>query len=199
MQRNREKVLSTNDKKSLKFILTLPVVYGKKLLQLFHKITLDHPESVVVLQDPRDLEVLENAANSGIHFPRQKWFYTYDSWNKYVCDFDGGVGSRIHGSMMLVACGKPAFIISPDLRVEELAAAMKIPFRAVIDKVLTANLSAVDMFALPAPSPAEFDKNRQQKAKQYLQAFHKEGVVGSRNMYLIAGEKCPRSCLDSGM
>ena len=199
MQRNREKVLTTNDKKSLKFILTLPVVYGKKLLQLFHKITLDHPESVVVLQDPRDLEVLEIAANAGINFPRQKWFYTYDSWYKYVCDFDGGVGSRIHGSMMLVACGKPAFIISPDLRVEELAAAMKIPFRAVIDKVLTANLSAVDMFALPAPSPAEFDKNRQQKAKQYLQAFHKEGVVGSRNMYLIAGEKCPRSCLDSGM
>jgi hypothetical protein len=199
MQLNRDKMLTTNDKKSLKFILTLPVVYGKKLLQVFHKITLDHPESIVVLQEPRDLRLLEIAAKAGMNFPRQKWFYTYDSWHKFVCDFDGGVGSRIHGSMMMVACGKPTFIITPDLRVEELAAAMKIPFRSIIDKALTANLSAVDMFALPAPSATEFDNNRQQKAKQYLQAFHKEGVVGSKNMYLIAGEKSPRSCLDSSM
>jgi hypothetical protein len=200
MQRNREKLLTTNDKKSLKFILTLPVVYGKKLLQLFHKITLDHPKSVVVLQEPRDLRLLGIAAKkAGMIFPRKKWFYTYDSWHKFVCDFDGGVGSRIHGSMMMVACGKPTFIIAPDLRVEELAAAMKVPFRTIIDKVLTANLSALDIFALPAPSAEEFDNNRQQKAKQYLQAFHKEGVVGSKNMYLIAGEKSPRSCLESSM
>jgi hypothetical protein len=199
MQRNREKVLTTNDKKSLKFILTLPVVYGKKLLQLFHKITLDHPESVVVLQEPRDLRLLGIAAKAGMNFPRQKWFYTYDSWHSFVCDFDGGVGSRIHGSMMMVACGKPTFIITPDLRVEELAAAMKVPFRAIIDKDLTSNLSVVDIFSLPAPSAEEFDNNRQQKAKKYLQAFHKEGVVGSKNMYLIAGEKSPRSCLESSM
>lgn len=191
LQRNRDHILkNSNNLASLKFIITLPA-YVKNLITLLHNIAVTHPDSVVVAQDKRDMITLQTAATNGLHFPNVKYFMSYSSWLHFVCDFDGGIGTRIHGAMILVACGKPVFLIPPDLRVDELASAMLIPYKPPFDPYLTSNLSALDLFSLPGPSAQEVDANRAQKAKVYLHAMAQVGVVGAKHMYHIAGLPVP--------
>lgn len=186
--KNKDLILKSPDPAALKFIITLPVHYSPNMMRLLHGLTVRHPRSFVVLQDPRDEYILNVAASHyDMHFHNTIWFNRYGDWQKFACDADAAIGARIHGSMVAVQCGKPVFIIAPDRRVQELADVMKVPHRVSMSPDLRVNMTYVDLFSLPAPSAAEFDERRAEFASVYIDNIRKGGAYPHPRLCKIAG------------
>jgi hypothetical protein len=132
---------SLDQKKKLKIIVTLPTVPAQKeaknlppkilfLLEvLLRKIAPKH-DCVVVLQTAADASVMHNARRwwpRELDRTRSAFFTDVDEWRSFVAGFDLVIGARIHGTMMGVAAGVPAFLVATDLRQTELADAMAVP------------------------------------------------------------------------
>lgn len=62
------------------------------------------------------------------NFERLAFFSDVHLWTKFLSSFDLVLGARIHGTMAGIAAGTPSMIFPTDLRTEELAKAMHVPY-----------------------------------------------------------------------
>jgi hypothetical protein len=136
LQQKWDALVAARDPK-LRLAVYLPNIPGDKpypesLLKLLaERVFKPFPNSVAVLQTPHDENTLENMHRlNGLYLRswRVRYFYDAQSWIDGLagcCDFV--LGFRIHGAMAGVAAEVPGLLLSPDMRVRELAAAMRLP------------------------------------------------------------------------
>ncbi|KNC74864.1 hypothetical protein SARC_12596 [Sphaeroforma arctica JP610] len=170
----------------LRFIITLPWKFLKETLKLLLNISEQYPGSAVVLQDRRDIATLRTAESNGLKVPWERvfFFFSVTRWREFAREFDGVIGSRIHGTMVPLSVGVPGLILALDQRLKELAERMHIPVVPVFDTRITANNTVVDIFklALSIFNADAFDKNRQQTARVYRKMLLGAGVFPSKNL-----------------
>lgn len=165
-----------------KIAITLPHLFRPKLYSFFLRVLNGNPESIMVVQDKRDLATIEKAAiELGMRVPANKvrFFYSLEEWKQTICTFDATIGARIHGSMIAFVCPIPMLVIPIDMRVEELATSMKIPHMRMDHPAFFGNHSAItirDLFDGSGFDADSFDRNRFRQAARYVRHFESMGL-----------------------
>jgi hypothetical protein len=114
-------------------------------------------------------------------------FFSASAWMEYMRRFDFVIGTRIHGVMLALQVGVPALCITHDSRTEELCQTMKVPY--VNAKDVIGGIKRDDIQRLFNFDPDEFDKNRQNLAKNYVQFLETNGLQPANYLKLLGGMK----------
>lgn len=114
-------------------------------------------------------------------------FFSASAWMEYLRRFDFVIGTRIHGVMLALQVGVPALCITHDSRTEELCQTMKVPY--VNAKDVMGGIKRDDIQRFFNFDPDEFDKNRQNLAKNYVQFLETNGLQPANYLKLLGGMK----------
>ncbi|KAI3432829.1 hypothetical protein D9Q98_010413 [Chlorella vulgaris] len=179
---------------SLRVAVNLPNIGGDKpfpveLIQLVtERLLKAFPNSVVIMQTPGDeheLTGMHERHGLFLQPSRVRFYYDVDSWVeglKSCCDLV--FGFRIHCTMTGVAAEVPGVLLAPDLRMKELAEAMRIPSVDLFDmKTTETSVGKLDMetfnlfdFLESVDAYKGFDERRQEVAQVYAREFERLGV-----------------------
>jgi hypothetical protein len=96
------------------------------------------------------------------------------------------IGSRIHGAMPALSVGLPVYLIAPDLRVQELAISMGLPFTTSLDESFNMIISVVELFLASVEVWLHFDSKRRSIALKYVELLTDIGVPPSSNLLALA-------------
>jgi hypothetical protein len=196
LQQKWDALVAARDPK-LRLAVYLPNIPGDKpypesLLKLLaERVFKPFPNSVAVLQTPHDENTLENMHRlNGLYLRswRVRYFYDAQSWIDGLagcCDFV--LGFRIHGAMAGVAAEVPGLLLSPDMRVRELAAAMRLPSLDMLElhtlemgggapPLDPDHFDLFDFLATVKHGYAGFDERRREVAQVYASEFQRLGV-----------------------
>ena len=114
-------------------------------------------------------------------------FFDIDAWLENLRQHDLVIGMRIHGTLLALQCGIPALCITHDSRTEELCETMKIPFVS-FQKLSEGKIDIPTILRHIRFDPDEFDNNRIQLAKKYVEIFEGNGLVAPKGLDFLVGE-----------
>ncbi len=120
-------------------------------------------------------------------------YFSAEAWLEAYQAVDLVVGSRIHGAVLGWQAGRPGIVLSYDLRTEELASTMSMPF--------------IKIERLPErPSPAFFeeeiaralhtyDARRRELAGVFIEALETAGLTPAPRLEALTGDGAPASAI----
>lgn len=134
----------------------------------------EYPNSYMYVQTLEDVAQMKEM---GVPFKRLRFISDAEEWMDSLRDMDVAFGARIHGNMIALGAGIPAFVIAPDHRVLELVERMKVPYTTYYDKRLVHGLDVAKLVTDVGFSGEEFDRNRCDIAKLYKKVFGQYGLM----------------------
>ncbi|PXF42656.1 Glucose-6-phosphate/phosphate translocator 1, chloroplastic [Gracilariopsis chorda] len=155
----------------------------KKITGFLASLLEEYPNSYMYVQTLEDLTQMKEA---GIPFKRLRFISDAEEWMESLRTMDVAFGARIHGNMIALGAGIPAFVIAPDHRVLELVERMKVPYTTYYDKRLVHGLDVAKLVTDVGFSGEEFDRNRCDIAKLYKKVFGRYGLRLSRHAEQIS-------------
>lgn len=151
--------------------------------KIFEKILQDYPNAVVFAQHKNEALDLPKI---GVLDNRVRGFIDVEEWQKAISDFDVSIGVRIHGNMLALSVGVPAFVIATDHRVLELVERMKLPYTTSFDEKLVAGLDVAKLVTSYPFDAKVFDQNRCETAQVYEGLLPRYGIPVSPHVKRIA-------------
>lgn len=168
--------------RQLRFAVGLPAgcLSAEQLTIALLRLVGSTPGSFVVVQDANDYTCIDRyGPKAKLSYRSVRYFYSVPAWAEALHEVDALVSARIHGSMMGLAVVKPVVVIATDMRILELAEAMRMPYIVMDVPALQAtSIDTAGIWARMATSfdGAAFDANRYRIASLYRNMFDRIGM-----------------------
>jgi len=193
----RARVAAGVDANTFSFMIGLPSYFAPRAWRMTLSILELFPSSVIVVQDDRDLAQLRMAREQVQLSPRLltllderlRYYTSLAAWVRAAHAYDAVFSWRIHGTMAGIAAGVPVLLVTPDLRVQELAAAMLIPHITPFAPALSEQpVRPLDLLAAVRFNGSAWDQHRQRTARIYVDAMRAIGMPPAGAITRIAEE-----------
>lgn len=105
-----------------------PHVGKNKISSFIINMLKTNPDNAVFMQNKDDMNKLAEFGLPQKYLSQSFHFHNTSKWKETLSSFDVMISARIHGAMMAIFAEVPAFLVSTDYRIKELADYMHIPY-----------------------------------------------------------------------
>jgi hypothetical protein len=125
-----------------------------------------------------------DAETRDLWLPRLRAYFSAESWLEGYRRVDAVIGTRIHGAALGWQAGRPALVISYDLRTEELAETMGLPFVKAAALPAGGTLAALTEGTMRAATA--YDARRRGLAARLVALLGEHGVTAGAPLAALA-------------